>query len=144
MAHLRHLAAVALVLLSGANPTRAEDSRSLDSVDKAESRSLDSVAEGEGVDLDTAEAAKPSQPAEPAALPEIDDPSARAQAESAREAVVAARQRSNEADAAYAKMMERDYPQGGARLAIVQERDAARHAYEAASARYGELLGQLQ
>jgi hypothetical protein len=58
--------------------------------------------------------------------------------------VLVAQHRSTQANAAYSKMMARDYPQGDARAAIVLERDAARKACEQANARYVEILKQVQ
>ncbi len=68
----------------------------------------------------------------------------RALAQGARDAVVAAQQRAEKAKAAYSRMRARNYPQGDARAAIVRERDAAQQAHQQASARYAEILKQLQ
>jgi len=157
MSSIRLFAAFTLVLLWVVSAQAQGPSRSLDSVDNAKSKSLDAVDTGESVDpdaidgdsesLDAAEAPAQGQPATmapPAALPEIDDATARAQATSAREAVLVAQQRVKQADAAYSSMMGRDYPQGDARAAIVQERDAAAKAYQQASAGYTAILKQLQ
>lgn len=158
MSNLRRAAVVILVLLCGATAQAQNPSRSLDSVDTGESKSLDAVDNGESVDpdaadtggsesLDAAEAPAQGQQAPlapPAALPEIDDADTRAQAQSAREAVLVAQQRVQQATAAYSSMMTRDYPQGDARAAIVQERDAASQAYQQASGNYAAILKQLQ
>ena len=147
-------AAVVLIALCGVTAQAQAPSRSLDSVDKGESKSLDSVDTGESVDLDDAESggaesldaaeiASPSLPAPPP-LPEIDDDAMRAQAHDARDAVLVAQQRAEQANAAYSKMMSRDYPQGDARAAIVQERDSAQQAHQQANARYAEILKQVQ
>ena len=158
MLHLRRTAAIMLVLLCGANAQAQDQSHSLDSVDDAKSKSLDAVDTGESVDpnggdtggsesLDAAEApaAAPTAAAltAPAALPEIDDATMRAQAQSAREVVLVAQQRVQRANAAYSSMMARDYPQGDARAAIVQERDAAGQAELQASVRYAAILAGL-
>jgi hypothetical protein len=157
MSRIRLPAAFMLALLCGATAHAQSNSRSLDSVDHGASKSLDAVDTGESIDpdaldggsksLDAAEAPAQGQPAtmaSPTALPEIDDATARAQAMSAREAVLVAQQRVKQADAAYSSMMTRDYPQGDARAAIVQERDAAGLAYQQANARYEAILKQLQ
>lgn len=151
------VAAVMLVLLSGGSAHAQDNSHSLDSVDRGGSKSLDAVDTGESLDpdtlsggsesLDDAESPAQGQPAslpEPAPLPEIDDATARAQAQSSREAVLVAQQRVQQANAAYSRMITRDYPQGDARAAIVQERDAAVAAYQQANARYESILSQLQ
>lgn len=159
MSNLQRIAAFLFVLLIGATAHAQGGSRSLDSVDDGASKSLDAVDTGESVDpdavdtgesesLDDAEAAPsaaqaaPSAP--PAALPEIDDADTRAQAQSARQAVLVEQQRVKQADAAYSSMMTSGYPQGDARAAIVQERDAAQQAYQQANARYTSILNQLQ
>lgn len=154
MSQLRHAAAVIVIALCAATAQAQARSRSLDSVDKGESKRLDAVDTGESIDLDDAEAtgsesldaaerAPSAQPAPPA-LPDIDDPNTLAQARDAREAVLVAQQRVAQANAAYSRMMSRDYPQGDARAAIVLERDAARKAYEQATARYAEILKEVQ
>lgn len=153
MSHLRR-AAVIVIALCAATAQAQEGSRSLDSVEKGESKRLDAVDTGESVDLDDAEATgsksldaaevSPSAQPAPPALPDIDDPNALAQARDAREAVLVAQQRAAQANAAYSKMMSRDYPQGDARAAIVLERDAARKACDQANARYAEILKQVQ
>ena len=156
MFQLLRVAPLMVVLLCGISAQAQDDSHSLDSVDDGGSKSLDSVDTGESVDpdtldggsesLDAAEAA-PSQPAAmapPAALPEIDDADMRAKAQSARQAVLVEQQRVQQANAAYSSMLTRGYPQGDARAAIVQERDAAAAAYQQASARYDAILSQLQ
>jgi hypothetical protein len=158
MPNFRCTTAVMLVLLCGATAQAQDPSRSLDSVDTGESKSLDAVDTGESVDpdavdtgesesLDAAEAPAPAQSAPmapPAALPEIDDANSRAQAQSAREAVLVAQQRVEQANAAYSSMMTRDYPQGDARAAIVQERGAASQSYQQVSTRYEAILKELQ
>lgn len=157
MSNFRCAAAFMLVLFCGATAQAQGPSRSLDSVDTGKSKSLDAADTGESVDpdtidgdsesLDAAEAPAQGQPAPmapPAALPEIDDADTRAQAQSAREEVLVAQQRVQQANAAYSSMMARDYPQGDARAAIVQERDAASQAYQQASTRYAAILKQLQ
>ena len=154
MSQLRRTAAVILVVLCGATAQAEDPSRSLDSVDKGGSKSLDSVDKGESVDLDAAESGgaesldtaevAPPAPSSPAPLPEIDDATMRAEAQGARDAVLVAQKRSEQANAAYSKMMARDYPQGDARAAIVQERDLAQQAHQQASAHYKEILKQLQ
>jgi hypothetical protein len=98
------------------------------------------AAAHEGVTHDAAAGGAPP----PAALPQIDDTAARAAAQRARDEVVAARQRLDRANAAYGQMRARDYPRGDARADIVRERDAARAEYLRASARYTELVEQLQ
>jgi len=156
MSSIRRTAAFMIVLLWGATAHAQGPSRSLDSVATGDSKSLDAVDTGESVDpdaldsgsesLDAAEAPAQGQPAPmapPAALPAIDDDAMRAQAESARNAVLVEQQRVLQANAAYSSMMTRDYPQGDARAAIVQERDAASQAYQQASARYAAMLKQL-
>ena len=162
MSSIRRTAAFLIVLLWGATAQAQGPSRSLDSVDNGSSKSLDAADTGESVDpdtidgdsesLDAAEAPAPatgaasqSAPlAPPAALPAIDDADTRAQAQSAREEVLVAQQRVKQANAAYSSMMTRDYPQGDARAAIVEERDAAGQAYQQASARYAAILKQLK
>jgi len=157
MPSIRLPAAFVLALLCGATAHAQGPSRSLDSVDNGSSKSLDAADTGESVDpdtidgdsesLDSAEAPAQGQPstmAPPAALPEIDDDATRAKAQSAREAVLVTQQRVKQADAAYSSMMARDYPQGDARAAIVQERDAAAKAYQQASAVYTAIRNQLQ
>lgn len=151
MPQLRRAAAAVLVVLCGVIAQAEDGSRSLDSAATGEARSLDSADKGESVDLDAANSggsesldAAGTDASAPAPLPEIDDATVHAQAQDARDAVVAAQQRSTQANAAYSKMRARDYPQGDARAAIVKERDAARQAYEQASARYQEILKQLQ
>jgi hypothetical protein len=157
MFQLLRVAAVMLVLLCGASARAQDNSHSLDSVDTGESKSLDAADTGESVDpdtidgdsesLDAAEAPAQGQPATmapPAALPEIDDDATRAKAQSAREAVLVAQQRVKQANAAYSTMMTSGYPQGDARAAIVQERDAAGQNYQQASAAYTAILKQLQ
>ena len=155
MSKFRCTVALVLVLLWGASAQAQDKSRSLDSVDDGASKSLDAAYTGKSVDpdaddtggsasLDAAEAGSPTPLPAPAALPEIDDAATRAQAQSAREAVLVAQQRVQQANASYSSMMTRDYPQGDARAAIVQERDAAAAAYQQASARYAAMLSQLQ
>jgi len=140
MSQLRRAAAMGLVVCCGVTAQAEDGSRSLDSAATAETRSLDSVVGGESVGLDAARA----DPSAPEPLPEIDDDAMRSQAQAARDAVLAAQQRSTQADAAYSKMRSRDHPQGDARAAIVKERNAAREAYAGANARYRELLKQLR
>ena len=157
MFQLLRVAAVMLALLCGVSAQAQDNSHSLDSVDSGGSKSLDAVDTGESVDpdsldggsesLDDAESPAQGQSAslpQPAPLPEIEDATARAQAQSSREAVLVAQQRVLQANAAYSRMITRDYPQGDARAAIVQERDAAAAAYQQASARYESILSQLQ
>ncbi len=157
MSSIRRTAAFMLVLLWGATAQAQGPSRSLDSVDNGSFKSLDAADTGESVDpdtidgdsesLDAAEApaqGRPATMAPPAALPEIDDDATRAKAQSAREAVLVAQQRVKQANAAYSTMMTSGYPQGDARAAIVQERDAAGRAYQQASAGYTAMLKQLQ
>lgn len=159
MSNLRRIAAFLFVLLIGATAHAQGGSRSLDSVDNAASKSLDSVDTGESESLDDADTGQseslddaedaPAAPQasalpQPAALPDIDDADARAQAQSARQAVVVEQQRVKQADAAYSSMMTSGYPQGDARAAIVQERDAAQQAYQQANARYTSILNQLE
>jgi hypothetical protein len=155
MSRLRRAAAALLIALCGVSAQAQAPSRSLDSVARGEAKSLDSAAKGRSVDLDAAgsgggpatldavTAASPAPPA-PVPLPEIEDEAMRALAQGARDAVVAAQQRAEKAKAAYSKMRARNYPQGDARAAIVQERDSARQAHQQASARYAEILKQLQ
>jgi hypothetical protein len=154
MSRLRDAAAVVLIALCGVTAQAQAPTRSLDSVSSGDSKSLDSVEKGKSVDLDAAESggaesldaaeiASPSLPA-PAPLPEIDDDAMRAQAQGARDAVLVAQQRAEQANAAYSKMMARDYPQGDARAAIVEERASAQQAHQQASARYAEILKQLE
>lgn len=156
MFQLLRVAALMVVLLCGVSARAQDNSHSLDSVDDGSSKSLDSVDTGDTVDpdtldggsesLDAAEAAppQPAAMAAPAALPEIDDAEMRAKAQSARQAVLVEQQRVQQANAAYSSMLTRGYPQGDARAAIVQERDAAAAAYQQASARYDAILSQLQ
>jgi len=157
MSSIRLPAAFLLALLCAASAHAQDNSRSLDSVDDGATRSLDAADTGNSVDpdtldggsesLDAAEAPAQGQPATmapPAALPAIDDDAVRAKAQSAREAVLVAQQRVKQANAAYSTMMTSGYPQGDARAAIVQERDAAGQAYQQASAGYTAILNQLQ
>lgn len=102
---------------------------------------LAAAADDGGVEPDDARNAPASAPA---ALPEIDDAAARSAAERARHEVETARERLNRANAAYSQMRARDYPRGDARAAVVRERDEARRDYEAANARYAEILEQLK
>lgn len=132
--------AVALIVFCGVTAQADDGSRSLDSASTGEAKSLDAAAGDESAGLDAVGA----DPSAPAPLPEIDDDAMRAEAQAARDAVLAAQQRAAQAGAAYSKMRSRDYPQGDARAAIVKERNAAREAYATANARYQELLKQLR
>jgi acetyl-CoA acetyltransferase len=140
MSLLRRAAAVGLIVFCGVAAQADDGSRSLDSASTGEAKSLDAAAGDESVGLDAVGA----DPSAPAPLPEIDDDAMRAEAQAARDAVLSAQRRAAQADAAYSKMRSRDYPQGDARAAIVNERNAAREAYAAANARYQELLEQLR
>ncbi len=157
MFQLLRVAAVMLALLGGIAAQAQDNSHPLDSVEKGGSKSLDAVGTGVSVDpdtldgrsrsLDAAEAPAQGQATslpQPEPLPEIEDATARAQAQSSREAVLSAQQRVQQANAAYSRMITRDYPQGDARAAIVAERDAAVTAYQQANARYEAILSQLQ
>jgi hypothetical protein len=140
MSQLRHAAAVGLIVFCGATAQAEDGSRSLDSASTGKTKSLGSAAGSESVGLDAAK----TEPSAPAPLPDIDDDALRSEAQAARDAVLAAQERSAQADAAYSKMRSRDYPQGDARAAIVKERSAAREAYATANARYQDLLNQLR
>ncbi|MFP8877818.1 MAG: hypothetical protein VCB99_13130 [Myxococcota bacterium] len=61
----------------------------------------------------------------------------------AQQAMAVARARLDAANAAYSKMMKRNYPRGEAKAAIVAERDVARAASAQAAARLRDLGGSV-
>jgi hypothetical protein len=164
---MRRWAALAITLLLPLGAWAQEEdlqeadqgqTRSLDSYDDTgETRSLDSVDDGRGegeegldqadtgrmVDLGVAEKDKPQPVAAPAPVPEGASAERRAEAQRIREEAVVAARRLDGANAAYSQMMSRGYPAGDERAKIIQERDAARKAWEEASARYNSVLQQM-
>jgi hypothetical protein len=164
---MRRWAALAITLLLplGAwaqddDPQEADrgQTRSLDSYDDTgETRSLDSVDKGqEGQEEDVGEAdtgrmldpgaakSERTQPvAAPAPVPEGASAERRAEAQRIREEAVVAARRLDSANAAYSQMMSRGHPAGEERAKIIQERDAARTAWEEANARYTAVLDQM-
>lgn len=116
---------------------------SLDAADSDESETLDSVDTGTTESLSQAETPPAGAPSSPAPLPQIQSGSLRANATSAREALIKAETRSLKANAAYSEMRAHDYPRGEAAAAIVKEYEEAQAAYEAAQARYQSILDQV-
>lgn len=118
----------------------------LDAVDTGETEDLDAADTGETEDLDQAEAAgersAPLLP--PPSVPDVGSASERAEAGRVRAAVVSAQQRFAQADAEYTAMVTHSYPTGDARAAIIKARDDARRALEQATARYTNLLQDMQ
>lgn len=125
-----------------------------DSVDDGATRSLDSVDTGQMVDQDTldtgsteslsdAETPPEAPPSLPGQLPSIANPTLRAQAKQAHDALVAAETRVTAANEAYSEMRAHDYPRGEAAAAIVKEHEDANAAYEAAKSRYDSILEQV-
>jgi hypothetical protein len=119
------------------------ETRSLDSVDNGREEDLDEADTGRTVDLGVAENNRPQPVAAPAPVPEGASAERRAEAERIREQAVVAARRLDGANAAYSQMMSRGYPAGDERLKIIQERDAARKAWEEANARYSAVLQQM-
>jgi len=116
---------------------------SLDAADTGETVDQDSIDTGTTESLDAAEVAPDASPSIPAALPEIANDSLRAEAQATRETLVVAERRYAAANAEYSEMRADDFPRGEAAAAIVKEHAAARRAYEQASARYTEILQQV-
>lgn len=139
--------------------------RSLDSVDDGETidqdeldvghtTSLDAADTGRTVDQDTldtgkteslsaAERSPEAAPSLPDPLPPIANPSQRADAQAARDALVEAESRYAAANAKYSEMRAHDFPRGEAAAAIVKAHEDAHAAYEQASERYQEILDQV-
>jgi hypothetical protein len=76
-------------------------------------------------------------------VPEGASAERRAEAQRIREEAAVAARRLEGANAAYSQMMSRGHPAGEERAKIIQERDAARKAWEAADARYTAVLQQM-
>jgi hypothetical protein len=121
----------------------AGETRSLDSVDDGKEEDLDQADTGRTVDLGVAESERPQPVAAPAPVPEGASAERRAEAQRVREEAVVAARRLDGANAAYSQMMSRGYPVGDERAKIIQERDAARTAWQAANARYTAVLQQM-
>ena len=128
--------------------------RSLDSYESRETRSLDSgdtesaddqgqVDSGSTAGPDSAEKEKPQPVAAPAPPPQVGSAEQREEAKRIHDEAATAAHRLETANAAYSQMMSRGYPAGEERAKIIQERDAARTAYEQANARYTALLEHL-
>jgi hypothetical protein len=118
----------------------------LDAVDTGESEDLDAADTGETESLDQAEEAgeRAGSRQPPPSVPDIGSASERADAGRARDAVVSAQRRLAQADAAYSDMLTHGHPAGDARAAIVKARDDARRDLEQATARYTNLVRDMQ
>jgi hypothetical protein len=116
MSLLRRAAAVGLIVFCGVTAQADDGSRSLDSASTGATKSLDSAAGEESVGLDTVGA----DPSAPAPLPEIDDDAMRAEAQAARDAVLAAQATPHRRMRRTRRCDRAIYPQGDARAAIVK------------------------
>jgi hypothetical protein len=119
------------------------ETRSLDSVAGGGEEDLDQADTGRMVDLGDAESERPQPVAAPVPVPEGASAERRAEAQRIREEAAVAARRLEAANAAYSQMMSRGHPAGEERAKIIQERDAARKAWEAADARYTAVLQQM-
>jgi hypothetical protein len=123
------------------------ETRSLDSVDNGQEAQEEDVGEadntGRMMDLGAAKSERPQPVAAPAPVPEGASAERRAEAQRIREEAVVAARRLDSANAAYSQMMSRGHPAGDERAKIIQERDAARKAWEEANARYTAVLDQM-
>jgi hypothetical protein len=109
---------------------------SLDSADTGRTDALDRVDVGRTHALDAVEAGDRRASrggADPSAGP-IADGDWEARATRARQRIAAAEQRLDQANAVYGNMMARSYPRGEAKQRIIDERDAAQSALDAARA----------
>lgn len=104
--------------------------------------SLDDVPSAETVSLDAAEAEQSAAPGAASRGAAV-EPGLRDARTAAQKGLAAARARLDAANAAYSKMMARNYPRGEAKVAIIDERDEARAAYAEATAEFRDLGGEV-
>jgi len=116
---------------------------SLDAADTGRSVDQDTLDIGKTESLSAAERPPEAAPSLPAPLPQISNPSLRADARAARDALVDAESRHAAANARYSEMRAHDHPRGEAAAAIVKEHEDAHAAYDQARERYQELLDQV-